>query len=173
MKIVVDAGHGGKDPGACGNGLREAEITLLLARGVVAALKAKAQPAIKTRGLDAYVSLPERVRKANNWGADLFVSLHCNAAESPQAHGVETLCYSLTGKGADYARKVQRKLVAFTGLTDRGVKARPGLYVLKRTNAPAILVELGFVSNPADAKLLKNQEFILRAAGLIAQAALS
>lgn len=169
-RIVIDAGHGGKDPGAVGHGLQEADINLRLAKCLAVELRTKKHTVIMTRSADEYLSLAQRSEIANNNNADLFVSLHCNAATNPNANGIETLCYALSSKGYKYALKVQKELVEGTGLVSRGVKARPGLYVLKHTKAPAILIELGFISNSKDAEWLKNSENIRLAAQLIAQA---
>jgi len=169
MRIVLDPGHGGKDPGAVGHGLQEAEINLRLAKCLAVELRSK-HTVIMTRSVDEYLSLAQRCKISNNNNADLFVSLHCNAATNPNANGIETLCYSLSGRGYNYALKVQKSLVGGTGLVSRGVKARPDLYVLKHTKAPAILIELGFITNKKDAEWLKNPENIRLAARLIAQA---
>jgi len=169
MRIIIDPGHGGKDPGAVGNGLREADVNIKLAQYLEAELKGKHQVVLTRRG-NLFVSLPERTAFSNAVNADLFISLHCNSAANSQANGIETLCYSEKSRGFNYAHKVQQALVKGTGLTDRGVKIRSDLYVLRHTVAPAILIELGFISNPKDAAWLKNQENIKKAARLIAQA---
>ena len=170
MRIVLDPGHGGKDPGAVGHGLQEADINLRLAKCLAVELRSKKHAVIMTRSTDEYLSLAQRSKISNDNNPDLFISLHCNAATNPSAHGIETLCYSLSSKGYIFALAVQKALVEGTGLANRGVKARPDLYVLKHTKAPAILIELGFISNPKDAEWLKNPENIRLAARLIAQA---
>lgn len=99
--------------------------------------------------------------EANSWPSNVFVSIHCNSAESDLARGTETLCYSAGGRGEKLARCIQKQIVDSIGTVDRGVKVRDDLIVLKRTNMPAVLVELAFLSNEDDEKLLvtKFDEF--------------
>ena len=168
LKFVIDAGHGGKDPGAVGY-VRESNVTLRLAKLVAYELRLGGHDVTMTRSDDVYKTLGERVRLANAVKPDLFLSLHCNGSVDPRANGVETLCYHAGGPAANYANRVQSELANYTGLRNRGVKLMPWLYVLRHTKIPAILVELGFVSNPSDAAKLKNPEFIRQAARLIAR----
>ena len=100
--------------------------------------------------------LAARVNDANRWGADYFISLHTNAAASPSATGTEAYVYSRSSSAFGFAEAILNGLTAATGLRDRGVKARPGLYVLRKTRMPATLVELGFITNPRDASLMEN-----------------
>jgi N-acetylmuramoyl-L-alanine amidase len=99
-------------------------------------------------------SLNGRCNMANSWGADYFISIHCNAS-SPSANGTETLICG--DKAKILAQLVNSNLVGL-GLTDRGVKQRPELAVLKHTNMPAILVETAFITNPSDAKFLTDKQ---------------
>lgn len=168
LKIVLDAGHGGKDPGAVGY-VTEKEITLKLAKLVAYELRLQKHEVIMTRSDDVYETLAERVRIANEAKPDLFVSIHCNAATSPNANGVETLCYRAGTTATNFANRVQNELAMYSGLFNRGVKLMPWIYVLKQTTSPAILVELGFVSNKDDAAKLKDPEFIRHCARLIAR----
>ena len=104
---------------------------------------------------EAVRSLTARVREANTWGADIFLSLHTNAATNSNATGSEALIYSNTSTTArELAEDILDEMTDLTGLRNRGVVERPGLYVLRRTNMPAILVELGFITNPNDAYLM-------------------
>ena len=94
---------------------------------------------------------------ANESGADLFISIHCNAANGA-AQGTETFAYSAdSGEGSKLAECIQNQIVNALGTVDRGVKSGPGLLVLKYTDMPAVLVELGFIDNDEDADLLANK----------------
>ena len=96
-----------------------------------------------------------RVDQANAFGADLFISIHTNAAESPAATGSEALVYSPSATVArEVAERILTQLNQITGLRNRGIVYRPGLYVLRKTTMPAVLVELGFITNPRDAELM-------------------
>ena len=97
---------------------------------------------------------------ANDKRSDLFISLHCNAAASPSVAGIETLVYNMNNSSADIAIKVQKDLITRTSMVDRGVKPRPDLAVLRLSNMPAILIELGFISNAGGASKLKSDAFL-------------
>lgn len=156
-KIFVDAGHGGKDPGALGGEYKESDIALQIA------LKIKSDdPNFEfkySRTSDTYPTIGERCRMANAEKADVFVSIHLNAAANFTAQGIETLCYSASGKSYELAKTVQEELVKVTGAINRGVKIRPDLGVLRGTNMPAILVEVGFISNTEERKKLINERY--------------
>lgn len=153
MKIFLNAGHGGTDPGACSkSGTREADITAKICSILGARLKANYYP------VEIYQqnsSVFEVSRVENKSGATCFISIHCNASTNPLAHGVETLYCSTSTKGKQLAEIMQDCLVKGTGLSNRGIKPRTDLHVLNRTKAPAILVETAFISN-------KNEETILK-----------
>ena len=93
---------------------------------------------------------------ANEWGADYFISIHTNASDNPSASGVETYAYSASGQGYALAEDIVNGLAESTGLQNRGVKLRPSLYVLRKTNMPAVLSEIGFITNPRDAALMSG-----------------
>jgi len=159
MKIVIDPGHGGQDPGAVGpSGVREKDVNLSVSRKLGDLMLAGGIQVHFTRLTDQEVSLADRANMANNIGADYFISIHANAATSPTAHGTETYHYPGSTKGRELAQSVQEELVAATGLTNRGVKEE-NFYVLRVTSMPAILVELAFISNPEEEKLLTSSEF--------------
>ena len=102
-------------------------------------------------------SLRIRVDQANAWDADYFISIHTNASSLPAATGSEALVYTDPSVAASLATDILRELNIATGLRNRGVLERPGLYVLRRTEMPAVLVELGFISNAGDAELMNNR----------------
>lgn len=164
-KIFIDQGHNPVNPnaGAEGNGYREQDITFEIGRRLAAILEENgyetrlSRPSAETQlGTSVATSLSERVDNANSWGADYFVSLHTNASVNPQASGTEVLVYSRSSPAYELARSVLEQLRLSTGLRSRGVVTRPGLYVLRRTAMPAILVEMGFITNPTDADLMAN-----------------
>ena len=106
--------------------------------------------------------LPCVCGEANAWGADLFLSIHCNACNG-EARGIETLCFSLGGDGERLAKTVQGRLVETlqgidSTIPDRGIKVRENLAVLRSTDMPAVLAEVAFIDSPEDAVLLKNNK---------------
>ena len=169
MKIVIDPGHGGKDPGAVGpSGIKEANVNLQVALKVAEKLQ-KAGLSVKlTRTTDTFVDLQPRCDIANSWMADYFVSIHCNAASTPQAHGTETYCYKFGGKGEVLAKAIQAELIAATGRANRGVKTA-NFYVLRCTNMPAVLTEMAFISNPEEERLLASVAYQEKCALAIAK----
>ena len=165
IKIYIDQGHNpsGFNTGAEGNGFFEQDITFEIGRRLFALLESN--PAFTPRlsrpsentvlGTNNSTSLKARVDEANSWGADIFLSLHTNAAENPRASGSEALVYSPESTVAlEIAEDILRQLHLVSGLRNRGIVFRPGLYVLKETSMPAVLVEMGFISNPYDAELM-------------------
>ncbi|KKM93854.1 hypothetical protein LCGC14_1204200 [marine sediment metagenome] len=147
MKVFIDPGHGGRDPGVTGNGYRESDLTLEDALAVGAML-IKAGVQVKfSRTTDKYVALYERAKMANAWGADIFISFHINGVESSLATGTETFYYRARSKAL--AEKMQKTLVDTLGLTNRGVKTR-GFVVVKYTKMPAVLLEPFFIGNKHD-----------------------
>lgn len=164
IKIYIDQGHNPRSPntGAEGNGLREQDITYTVGQELAALLRENgsfevrlSRPTEETQvGTTNAGSLVARAGAANAWGADYFISIHTNAASDPAANGSEQLVYRLLGDAYRLALSIAAQLSAVTGLRDRGVIARPGLYVLRRTAMPAVLSELGFITNPGDAALM-------------------
>lgn len=156
-KVVIDAGHGGSDPGAVYNGREEKTDNLNLALAVGDILARNGVDVEYTRTTDVYHTPFEKAQMANRTGADYFVSIHRNALETPNTGtGVETLVYNDTGTKAEMARAVNRNL-AQLGFANRGVIERPNLVVLRRTQMPAILVEAGFIDNDKDNALFDSQ----------------
>jgi N-acetylmuramoyl-L-alanine amidase len=147
--VVVDAGHGGYDRGgAPGQRYPEKPYTLDVALRLASTLRANGYHVVLTRDGDYFVGLRQRCDVANAQGNAVFVSVHFNGAPRTAADGVETYYYS--GQSAGLAEAVHRRLLAATGLEDRHVRRR-GFFVIRNTRCPAILVEPGFLSNPADA----------------------
>ena len=154
--ICLDPGHGGADPGAVGNGLHESDVVLDIALKARAYLEAVGHSVVMTRETDTFDmdELQLRCDVSDNSGADVFISIHCNSANSASATGTETFYQAGSEKGHRLAAYVQQQLLSL-GLDDRGLKTNP-LYVVRCTEAPAILVELGFLSNPYDADIINN-----------------
>lgn len=150
MRIVIDPGHGGIDPGAIGEGLRESDVALAISFFLRDELVDGGHDVLMTRDTDVFIPISERCRLANTWKADLFVSIHCNAASNPQAHGAELLIYPGSVRGRDLAGHIWKPLCDIPGLRDRGIKPRGDLGVLRGTSMPAVLVETAFISNGAD-----------------------
>lgn len=150
MLIYIDPGHGGSDPGAVGGGYRESELALAISKKLSETLEANGIKTVLTRTSDTDVTLASRCTAANNANADGFVSIHLNANGGTPGTGAETLVYSTGTRGYELATAVQSNLINDTGAVNRGVKLRPGLYVLRATRMPAVLVETGFINNEAD-----------------------
>lgn len=165
IKIYIDQGHNPREfnTGAEGNGFYEQDITYDI--GVLLYELFLENPNFTPRlsrptpdtikGNSNAGSLTARVNEANEWGADIFLSLHTNAAINENATGSEALIYSRASRVAlELAENILDSLTDITGLRNRGVIERPGLYVLKRTRMPAVLVEMGFITNRYDAELM-------------------
>ncbi len=163
-KIYIDPGHNhsGADTGAVGFGIKEQDVSVqigVMLRNMLInsgqAVKMSRERITDTISQSLNGSLSARYNEANNWRADLFISIHCNAANT-KAYGCET--YHCTGsiKGAELAKAVQNHLVAETGRANRGVKAA-NYAVIKHTNMPAILVETAFIDNYDDNQFLASE----------------
>ena len=165
IKIYIDQGHNPREynTGAEGNGFYEQDITYEV--GLILYDLLLRNPEFEPRlsrptedtilGTTNATSLVARVNEANAWNADIFLSIHTNAAVNERASGSEALIYSKSSAVArGLAEDILRELNLITGLRNRGVVERPGLYVLRRTNMPAVLVELGFITNRYDAELM-------------------
>jgi N-acetylmuramoyl-L-alanine amidase len=207
FKVVIDAGHGGKDPGCLGSYTKEKDVALNVAlkTGKLISDNCPNVKVIYTRNTDVFVELYRRAKIANDNHADLFISFHCNANDNHGAHGVETFVMGLHKSEAnlavaraenaamlmekDYeknyggfnpnspesavmfslyssaylnnsillADKVQKNLVGTTKMLDRGVK-QAGYWVLWAVSMPSILIEMGFLSNPAEEKYLSDEK---------------
>ncbi len=155
-KVYIDPGHGGNDSGAVGiDGALEKTVNLEMALKVEKLLKNQDLDVRLTRKDDRTLSLKERVDLANNWSADCFVSIHCNAFNK-EAKGVET--YSLNDKTSDLAKDIQEEILKTGAYTlNRGVKTA-NFYVLRNTKMRACLVELGFIDNFDDIKIMTEKD---------------
>lgn len=164
VKIFIDAGHNnsGYNTGATGNGLREQDITFSVAQKLGVILKNDfeiklSRPTQSTNlGTDNVSAVNERWKLANSWGANYFISIHCNAGGGS---GAETYYYRNDSK--DYATAIHEVYVAEMSLTNRGVIKRDNLAVLNKTSMPSILIELAFIDAPLtkpDVDILKNKQ---------------
>ena len=173
MKVFINPGHDiDYDSGAVSprTGLRECEVAArvgalvknyLEAAGCTCKLMQSDNLAPTRNGRSEYADRqgPTVTEVANDWEADIFVSIHCNSAKAEEARGVETFAYSLDGEeGEKLAICIQDQIVDALDMLDRGVKANPKLFVLQYTVMPAVLVELGFISNEKDEELLENRQ---------------
>jgi N-acetylmuramoyl-L-alanine amidase len=162
FRVVIDAGHGGRDPGAIGvNGLFEKTVNLTLARKLAHLLRQTGAEVVMTRETDVYMTLDERMATINGSGADLVVSIHNNAHPSRAVSGTQTF-YGVVPGSFDLGSGVHRNLVAL-GLTDRGVLSA-SFRVLRMSTIPAILTETAFLSNWDDSSLLATESFLDQAA---------
>ena len=157
MKVVLDPGHSGKfEPGACAGGVTEADLTYLIARFARHELKQRGHEAILTRSREIdNDELAFRAETANQWNADLFISIHCNSAVDPAAEGTETYHFPGSVKGRELARRLQFCMTDAMLTEDRGIK-EANFQVLRETKCPAALVECGFISNALDRKMLTD-----------------
>ncbi|MCD8158489.1 MAG: N-acetylmuramoyl-L-alanine amidase [Clostridiales bacterium] len=159
MKIFIDPGHGGVNPGAIGiDGLEEAEVNLDVSLRLGEILAGRGYDIEYSHMGDETLSLAERAKRANDWGADYYVSIHCNSNTDPSIGGTETFYYREGIRAQSFAETVNNALVAQINLRDIGIFAR-NLAVLRLTKMPAILVELAFLTNPTEARLLETPEF--------------
>ncbi len=169
--VVIDAGHGGKDPGAVGteNGvivLKEKDVNLKIALKVYAKLKKENVNVYMTRSTDKFLELSEIVDFANKKKADLLVSVHNNASENTNTSGTMTMYaydspktgYKLSGKTV--AQTIQKYLVKATKGYDYGVRQNSALYVVRKSNMPAVITESLFVTNKSDREKLKNETYL-------------
>lgn len=155
-KVTIDAGHGGYDGGANYNGRLEKNDNLEIALAVGELLEQNGIEVGYTRITDVYDSPNEKARIANEQGSDLFVSIHRNSSPNPNTYsGVETLLYEESGLKQDVANAINEEL-AKVGFNNLGLNVRKDLTVLRRTQMPAVLVEVGFINTDADNQLLDN-----------------
>ena len=156
--IMLDAGHGGVEPGAVYMGRQEKNDTLNLVLAIGEILQNNGIEVSYTRTTDVYETPFEKAMEANRTGVDFFISIHRNSFPTDnQVSGVESLVYDLSGLKYEMAQEINEQLEAI-GFVNLGVKARPNLIVLKRTQMPAVLVEVGFINSDTD-NLLFDENF--------------
>jgi N-acetylmuramoyl-L-alanine amidase len=168
VMVMVDPGHGGKDPGAIGlGGLREKDVILPIAQQVASLLEQQGIQAVMTRTSDYFVDLAPRVTMAERANADLFVSIHANAIgpSRPDVSGLETYYYS---SGQRLAQTIHNSILQSLDVKDRGVR-RARFYVLRKSSMPSVLVEVGFVTGRDDAAKLSNAAYRSQMAQAIAR----
>ncbi|RHR29817.1 N-acetylmuramoyl-L-alanine amidase [Clostridium sp. AF19-22AC] len=154
--IMLDAGHGGRDPGAVYNGRQEKDDTLRLVLAIGEILQNNGIDVQYTRTTDVYQSPYEKAMEANNAGVDFFISIHRNSFPTDNVvSGVESLVYDKSGIKLEMAENINEQLES-VGFVNLGVKARPNLVVLRRTRMPAVLVEVGFINSNTDNQLFDD-----------------
>ncbi len=164
--VVVDAGHGGKDIGANREGVYEKHLNLSVAQKVRQALEAKGVTVHMTRATDKFLELSEITAITNRVKPDAFVSVHTNASVSTAANGIETYYY--TPQSRELANRVHRRMVNSVSAPDRGVRTAR-FYVIRNTQVPAILCEMGYISNPSERASLQSESRQRATAEAIAQ----
>jgi N-acetylmuramoyl-L-alanine amidase len=160
LKVVIDPGEGGRNPGAIGiGGILEKDINLAIAKLIF--IKASADPEIKvilTRHDDRFIAPGDRVAFANGIGADIFISVQANAFYNSSVHGVETLIHETAGQESLLlAQALQRNLIRHLGAHDRGIKRQP--LFIRKAQMPAALVEVGFITNPIEVLKLQKLHY--------------
>lgn len=170
IKIFIDQGHnptGFHNTGAVGSGLNEENITYQV--GVYLANLLNADPRFEARlsrptpttvlGTTNASSLRERVRLANEWPADYFISIHCNANPNPAINGTEIYLYQYGTQANWMAQHIMTGITQTVGTRNNGIRLNQSLYVLRRTTMPSLLIELGYLTNPSDAQKLRDNQY--------------
>lgn len=169
IRIVVDPGHGGKDPGTLWKDVYEKDVNLAIAKKVVHILTEAGCQVFMTRDSDARVVLSERVRLAEEKQADLFVSIHQNALEKDTVTEGFEIYSSSRPRSGELAELIRKCLGAATGAADKGITQNSDLYVLENTTMPACLVETGFLTCPKERELLLDEAYQQKVAQGIAE----
>src|SRR5213082_2419603 len=155
--VVIDAGHGGFDHGGIpGQRIPEKEMTLDVAQRLNGLLAASGYRVVMTRDSDVFVPLPTRVAIANSYGNAIFVCIHFNSAKRMGAGGIETYFYSR--ESLPLASAIHYYVAGGAPSSNRGVRRR-GFYVLRKTTIPAVLVECGFLTNPAEGEYVQTASY--------------
>ena len=170
IKIFIDQGHnptGYHNTGARGHGLIEENITYQV--GIYLANLLENDPRFDVRlsrptpttvlGYNNATSLAERVRLANVWPADYFISIHANANENPNINGAEMYIYQYNTQANWLAQSIMNGIIQYTDLNNNGIRENKSLYVLRRTSMPAVLVEMGYLTNYYDAQIIREQQW--------------
>lgn len=184
MKVCIDAGHGGHDPGAIGpSGVKEKDVNLAVALKLGEMLRTRKIDVVYTRKNDSHdfprdqkQNLAKRVSIANTSKADIFVSIHCNSANNRQARGMEiyttvgrTKADILAEKIIESWKETFKNPIIRKDISDGDSDKEANFYVLKYTRMPAVLIELGFISNPEEEKELSSDSFQTKAAEAISR----
>lgn len=176
MKIALDPGHGGRDRGGESLGADEKDIVLIFQPLLWKALADRGHTVLTTRVTDVFVELADRAKYANDRGADCLLSLHCNASSNARVRGPWTIHAAPSTSGQELAFCVQRELGRAAGGDPGAVypdaSAWVGdrrLAVLRRTSMPAVIVELGFMTNPTEIKSLEDPRTLVRLAEAVAR----
>lgn len=169
IRIYIDQGHNpsGPNTGAAGNGLLEQDITYTVGIYLASLLSQDSRFQVQVSrstpeeilGTSNASSLAARVNAANTWPADYFISIHCNANVNPAINGTEVYVYEQYSESYWLAQYVLGGIVARMGTKDNGIRVNSSLYVLRRTQMPAILVELAYLTNASDARLLESDPY--------------
>ncbi len=170
INIFIDQGHnpsGTFNSGAEANGVTESEVNYqvgiylqnLLNNDSRFAARVSRPTPTTVLGTNNTTSLAERVRLANEWPANYFISIHCNSNPDPAVNGTEIYIYQYGTQSNWFAEPIMDSITMTVGTNDNGIRANPSLYVLRRTNMPSILIELGYVTNTSDAERLRNDQY--------------
>ncbi|MFR1837340.1 MAG: N-acetylmuramoyl-L-alanine amidase family protein [Turicibacter sanguinis] len=160
--IVIDAGHGDEDPGSSISNVDEKDLNLQIALKLKSALEEEGYEVMMTRSDDTYLTLTERAEFANEVEADLFISIHQNSyIDDSTVSGIEVYYNESTKTESDevLAQFIQTELVETTGARDRGIRAYDELVVTRKTEIPACLVELGYMTNKSELSLLQSDAY--------------
>ncbi|MCA1024286.1 N-acetylmuramoyl-L-alanine amidase [Halobacillus litoralis] len=160
--FIIDPGHGGKDPGAVRSELYEKTITLSTAKKVVKQLRDKGASVTLTRTNDTFIAVEERVQLSNSTITSAFISLHYNAFKDQSIRGIETFYNDVEGTH-ELAEAIQNSLINHIEFTNRGAK-QASYKVLRENKQPALLIELGFITNPKERKLVRTDTYQEKAA---------
>ena len=154
--VVLDAGHGGANPGAVYQGRQEKDDALALTLAIGNILESEGVDVYYTRTTDVYETPLQKAQEANATGADYFVSIHRNSSPIPNQYtGIESLVYSPYGEAARLAANINEELEE-VGFVNQGVNQRQNLVVLRRTQMPAVLVEVGFINTDMDNQMFDD-----------------
>ena len=180
-KVVLDAGHGGRDPGKIGAGeIQEKDVNLKIAKKLKGKLEERGIQAVLTREKDETLApegsanrqvedIKKRVERIDGENALLAVSIHQNSYQDPEVRGAQVFYYQHSTKGKEAAAILQEALIRMDPEHPREAKATGTYYLLRRTQTPTVIVECGFLSNPEEAKLLASEEYQEKIAEAVAE----
>ena len=156
MKIIIDCGHGGKDSGATGIDIIEKDYVLEIGQLLKNELSQYKCDVLMTRTDDTFLTLDDRTTLSNKNNCDLFISIHCNSFINENANGFESFSYN----GNEIQKKIHNDIIKNIKIKDRGIKINKAFYVLRKTKCKAVLLELGFITNKEDSKILNNNKYL-------------